>query len=256
VWPSPIKYQYLPTSPTHHASAVQMIKFVGNIALASFLWSFGSAQSITQPSQLPAWTDLRACVTNAVAGVGIESGILFYLGCQNYACGCSDGGSGATLSEVASIYCSDSAAGDTATSVWSTFCSELLGGSPITTSVSSTTSSILLITTSFSPTTSFVGELSQPSQMPGWTNLRACVTNAVAGDGIENGILYYVGCQDYACACSDAGSGSTLSQVASIYCYDSAAGATATSVWDSFCSQLLLGNGAVDGSPTSRRVLT
>ena len=146
--------------------------------------------------------------------------------------------------------------GSSVTSVWSTFCSQLLEGSKITASSSATTSSLLPTntpTTSFSPTTSFVGQL---SQMPGWTNLRSCVTNAVAGGSIERGILYYVGCQDYACACSDAGSGIYIvSSCLNILLRFSCSSYGRLPFGTSFCSQLLLGS-AVDGSPTSRRLLT
>jgi hypothetical protein len=233
-----------------------MIKFVGIVAVASSLLSLGSAQAqlISQPSQIPGWTNLQACVTDAVAGGSIESGSLYYLGCQNYVCGCNAGGSGAALSEIALIDCGNSAAATAATSFWSTFCSQVLSTSS---SLSATQASILpsnMPTTSFSPTTSFVAQLSQPSQLPGWTNLRSCVTNAIVGGGFESGILYYAGCHNYACACSDADAGPTLSQIASIYCSDSAAGATATSVWDSFCSQLVASPGG--GSPTSSIFLT
>ena len=216
--------------------------------IISVLSLFRFVQSISQPSQLSGWTDLRACVTNALAGNGIENGITYYLGCQNYVCACNDAGSGPTVSEIASIYCGDPSGGATAAAVWGTFCSQLNGSPTPTSPIVTAVMSPMLPTNTLLITITTATQLSQPSQLPGWTDLRACVTNAMAGDGVEQGILKYIGCHDYVCGCNDAGSEATLSEIASIYCSDSAAAATATSVWDSFCSILLreAGNSPID----------
>lgn len=244
-----------------------MVRITGIVAaIVSVLSPIGFAQSISQPSQLSGWTDLSACVTNALVGNGYEEGITVNVGCQNYVCACDNAGSGFVVSEMASLYCGDSSDGATAASVWHEFCSQLDGGSiptspifpaatpsglPINTLFTSTntapppTSSANTVPPPTSPTGTIL-RLSQPSQLPGWTSLRACVTNAVVGDNIDEGILQYIGCQDYSCACNDAGSEATLSEVASMYCSDSAAAATATSVWNLFCSIFL---GATGRSP-------
>jgi len=193
-----------------------------------------AAQFITQPSQWPGFTNYRTCVQSAFEGC-CDSNILYYVQCSNYNCACNYTSAIPSLVSLVSSYCSGNPSDiPVATSLFATFCQQLL-----TTTITITPPPIQ---------TAFI---SQPSQWTQFTDLRYCAQSALDAC-CDVDVAYYVGCDDYVCACAYSGALSTVSSLAEQYCSgDSSDIKIVTSIWTSFCSQLV-----ITGTATPTQTLT
>jgi len=169
---------------------------------------------ITDPGQWPGFSNVRICAQDAVT-----RDLTYYVGCgsHEWTCICDHFSiAQATLESLAISGCSSDAQDvAAATSILDGFCSQL----PIT---------------SAQP---FNVIATDPSQWPGFSNVRICAQDAVTRD-----LTYYVGCglHEWTCICDHFSiAQATLESLAISGCSSDAQDvAAATSILDGFCSQL------------------
>jgi hypothetical protein len=165
----------------------------------------------TSPSQWPGWSNLRNCVQNAIVNYN-----MYYAGCGDWQCMCEHSSIAGPdiLSAVINECSSDDGDISTATSIFNWFCSQF----PYS------TASLLPGVT-----------VTDPSQWPGWSDLRGCVQNAIV-----NYNMYYAGCGDWQCMCEHGSiaEADILSAVINECSSNEPDIAVATSIFNGFCSQL------------------
>ena len=83
-------------------------------------------------------------------------------------------------------------------------------------------------------------QLTNPTQLPGFSTLRSCAQNAlVCSTCILSGVEGDLGCSNWQCVCNDISVAlSAVSLAASAECYNAQDAASATSVLSGFCEQL------------------
>jgi hypothetical protein len=139
---------------------MHLLFFVGCFSILSL-----AQLSVTDPSQWPDWSNVRNCAQYAVETVPYD------VGCGDWTCVCEhDSIAQATLLSAAVSLCSSNEQDiATATSILDWFCSQLPNSTP-------TLLPGVIVT--------------DPSQWPGWSNVRNCAQFAVET------VPYDVGCGD------------------------------------------------------------
>lgn len=92
-------------------------------------------------------------------------------------------------------------------------------------------------------TLQIAAQITNPTGMPGWTDLRVCVQCALGVPGpciAEQGVTELLGCSEYTCACEHfTGALSYISTQVVNYCTSTQDVQSATSFWSAFCAQLI-----------------
>jgi len=163
---------------------------------------------VTNPSQWPGWGDLRNCVQEAIVNYGN-----YYADCGDWQCACQH--SSIAAPEILSA---------------------VIGGCSSNEPDIAVATSIFNSQFPYSTASLLPGiTITNPSQWPGWGDVRGCVQEAIVDYG-----NYYAGCGDWICVCEhgSVAEADIISAAISSCSSNQPDIAVATSIFNSFCAQL------------------